>query len=106
MDSDAGKPDDARTYWQGVFRAAGRPAVRVVILTDPGWTVPGLRTAGYVRQLAGILHAAPARGTTGVSPVGFLPARGTTGVPPVALWDGLQLDRRDACRTNLPEGST
>lgn len=56
MDSDAGKPDDARTYWQGVFRAAGRPAVRVVILTDPGWTVPGLRTAGYVRQLAGILH--------------------------------------------------
>jgi iron complex transport system substrate-binding protein len=54
LDSATQNAEDAKAYWQPVLRAGAR----WVVLSDRKWTIPGLHTAEYVRQLAAILHGA------------------------------------------------
>ena len=78
LDSATQKADAARKFWAPVVSGGERP-VRLEIVTDRQWTIPGLHTAGYVRKLAQIIHvwAEPgeaAHGTTQPGEAGHGPA--------------------------------
>jgi iron complex transport system substrate-binding protein len=47
--------DEALAYWRGLELPAGREG-RIFIVTDARWTIPSMRSADFVRQLAAMLH--------------------------------------------------
>lgn len=54
--SDEGERDDAGLYWKSIEVPEESPPRRIVVLTDPRWTLPALHLSDCARELAGIIH--------------------------------------------------